>query len=308
MIKRNAIRARTFAILLPLLTSGSASVTVRAAPSLVGDFFLDNTESYLTLSIPNFAYSGFNFNITGQNRSNGSPVTGAWTTGDMAFISGSFSTTIYGAFTPGGITAVQFISGSTSLTALDSGNYRPNPAAFNGAAQPPAYNDNSAAAAAYGGTIHLALGSFGNAGLFSLSQVAFDLNAASPLTVTGGQFPVNTLETGLSSATLSSQALSLVLLGPILPSVENSLVGLSAADLSAASATLTLAPNGDFTMTIPIIVPFSLSIGDGAYLNGTATGQLVARTDPEPPTLLLAMLGLGSFAVIAHRKRWARRD
>src|SRR6185437_7662347 len=93
------------------------------------DFVVDSSRSYLTLAIPNFLFSGASFNLNGQNRTNGAPLATAWstTTGNTAFLSGSFSTTIGGSFSGGSISSVQFISGSSTMTALTSGNFRPNP-------------------------------------------------------------------------------------------------------------------------------------------------------------------------------------
>jgi hypothetical protein len=298
-------RGATFSV--AFLVVAATAVVAQAEPSVGRDFGVDSTESYLTLSIPNFSFSGNNTNITGQNRTNGAPISGVWTSGNTAFITGTISTTIYGDFSPGGITAVQFIGGgSTFLSAINSGNYRPNAAAFNGGTQPATYNNNSAAGADYGGTMHVLLG---NAGLFSMANATVGLSAADPLPVTGDSFPINMagspLVTGLDTVGLSVQALNVPIAGMILPTVENQLIGLAGADLSSASATLVNVAHGDLTMTIPIVVPFSLPVGEGVFLNGTATGQLVARTDPEPSSILLALLGFASVVGLVRHKRRA---
>ena len=240
----------------------------------------------------------------GVNRTTGSPLTTAWatTSGNQAFLSGTFATTINGSTTPGGITSVQFVSGGANLHALTSGNYRPNPAAYNSSTV--AYNNNSAVPASFSGAMHIIVG---NVDVFSLSNVAVGLQAAAPLAVSADTFqvnqPGNPVFTGLSSLMYSQQG-GIAFLGiPFLPSEMLSIGGLSQADTSAALATLSVNPSGDITMTIPIIVPFSIQIGTDAFLNGTATGQIVATAVPEPSTLMFA--ALGGLALLAMRRRMA---
>ena len=129
-------------------------------------FEIDSTESYITLSIPNFTLSANSYHVLGQNRTNGAPLATAWsastTTGNTAFISGSFFTTLDGDLSSETITSIQFIGGSASLFAIDSGNYRPNPAAYNVATS--GYNNDGPAQANYGATFSHNL--LGNAGLY----------------------------------------------------------------------------------------------------------------------------------------------
>ena len=98
-------------------------------------FTVDSSQSYITLNIPNFSYSGNTINLTGQNRTNGAPISTAWSTntntGNTAFVSGTLATTVGGSFTGKTFSAIQFVSGGSNLSALNAGNYRPNPAAYN---------------------------------------------------------------------------------------------------------------------------------------------------------------------------------
>lgn len=279
------------------------------------DFVVDSSASYLTLSIQNFSISSTTFNITGQNRTNGAPLATAWatTSGNKAFLSGSFSTTIGGSFSGGTVNSIQFVAGSAALAALTSGNYRPNPAAYNAALTNPSYQNNSPRAANYGGIIHSP--ALGNAALFSLSNTTYELQTNSPVTVVGNQFPVNQagnpLVTGLSTTTFGLQEGNLPLAGSFVPDQLTSLSGLSAGDTSSSLAKLVYAPNNSSaTLTIPISAPFSIHIGGSLFLNGTATGQIVAVSQnvPEPSTLALAALGFGSLVVVVRRRRLQRVD
>jgi hypothetical protein len=274
------------------------------------DFVIDSTTSYLTLSIPNFSFSSTTFNIAGQNRTNGAPLATAWatTSGDKAFLSGSFSTTVGGSFYGGTVNSIQFVAGSSTLAAITSGNYRPNPAAYNASLTNPRFQNNSPKAADYGGIIHSP--PLGNAALFSLSNTTYDLQTSSPLSVVGNQFPVNLsgnpLITGLSTTTFGLQEGSLPLGGSFVPDQLTALSGLAAGDTSSSTAKLLYAPgNSSATLTIPISVPFSIHIGGSLFLNGTATGQIVALSPivPEPSTLALAAVGLGSLMVVIRRRR-----
>jgi hypothetical protein len=272
------------------------------------DFVVDSSHSYLTLAIPNFLYSGASFNLNGQNRTNGAPLATAWstTTGNTAFLSGSFSTTIGGSLSGGTINSVQFIAGSSTMTALTSGNFRPNPAAFNSAGPLPNYNNSSPHAADFGGVVHSA--AFANAAYFSLSSSTFDLETNNSVSVTSNQFPVNlvgnSLITGLSTTLFALQGGNVPLLGTIIPDQLTPLSGLSKGDTATGLATFVLGSSGNpTTVTIPISVAFSIPIGGGIFLNGTATGQVVASAVPEPSTLALAGVAATFLTVWIRRRR-----
>ncbi len=98
------------------------------------------------------------------------------TTGNTAFISGTIATTVGGSFTGQTLSAIQFISGANNLNALTSGNYRPNPAAYN--AVTTSFSNNTGGAGAYGSTVHASLLGgliLGNGGLVSFDNVTYDV-------------------------------------------------------------------------------------------------------------------------------------
>jgi len=303
---------RTFAIgcalaLATLLTNLASSQAEHV------NFYIDSSNSYLTLAIPNFTFANTTINVLGQNRTNGAPLTTNWgtTTGNTAFLSGSFATTIGGNFQGGVINSVQFIAGSSTITALNSGNYRPNPAALNTSAVPAIFNNNTPHPGNFGGTLHTMLG---NAAYFNLSNTDLALENTAPISVAGNQFPVNllgnSLTTGFSSTMLSLQGGSLLLLGVLIPGQVNTLTGLTAANTATGNAEFVYAPANAFAkLTIPVSFPFAIPLGDGTFINGTAMGKVVALSEltPEPSTCVLAGMGFIVWLAVMRRRGAARR-
>ena len=157
-----------------------------AAQAQIGlTFTVDSTQSYITLNIPNFSISGNGIAIRGENRTNDAPLSSAWssstTTGNTAFVSGTIATTVGGSFTGKTLTAIQFVSGANNLSALNSGNYRPNPAAYN--ALTSVYSNNTNAPGNYAAIAASTL--LGNAVLISFDNVTYDIgtNSALPASV-----------------------------------------------------------------------------------------------------------------------------
>jgi len=184
-------RVTLLAAVVAVCTVALATHDVRAANV---NFSIDPTQSYLTFVIPNFTLSGLTINVTGQNPATGAPVGGPWSaaTGNFAGINGGFTSDIGG---PGvsvsdvasGIQpTVTFLTGSNSMAAQFTGNYRPNPAAWNGSTTS-GYINNGPAPGNYGATVHTQLG---NGGLTNTTLVGYNL-ASSTLPVAAGTFPTN---------------------------------------------------------------------------------------------------------------------
>ena len=271
-------------------------------------FTVDSTQSYLTLNIPNFASGTVNLNLTGQNRTNGAPISTAWsastTTGNTAFISGTIATTVGGSLSGQTLSAIQFISGANSLAAINSGNYRPNPAAYNAVTS--VFNNNVASPGAYGTILHTQLG---NVAIISFDNVTYDIGSNSALpasdTTGSGTFvmndPSNPLNAGILNSLFSQQGLALLL--SAFPSGTGNLDGVLGANTDA-SGTYSFLTKSELRITIPINVPISMNIDGLYFLNGNATGQLVANAlVPEPATLVLAGLAFASLNVVAPPRR-----
>ena len=305
---RTALRVN---LLAPALALCGMAFGASAARADALTFTVDSTKSYITLNIPNFLYSGNTINLTGQNRTNGAPISTAWSastnTGNTAFVSGTIATTVGGSFTGQTLSAIQFIAGANTLTALNSGNYRPNPAAYN--ATTSNYDNNFSGPGNYASVAHVSLG---NAGLVSFDNVTYDIgsNALLPTsnTVTTGTFAVNSgVTTGVASSTFSVQGLSLFLVGQLLPNDSAQLGSLLADNTAAANATYAYTSSTNLQINVPLSVPISIDVGGGVFINGTASGQFVANAAvPEPSTLALAGLaGLSLVAMVRRRRNKA---
>ncbi len=289
--------------------SAACLLALSATDSLAGDlvFTLDPTQSYVQLAIPNFSYSGNVINIRGQNPVNGLALqVDGWstTTGNQAFVSGTMSTNITGNLSAGIVNSVQFLAGANNLVALNSGNFRPNYAAYNTLTSN--YNNNTATGANYAATPHAGVG---NAGLTSFSNTTYDIGTPVSLGVVGNQFPVNAVGNAVTAGILSTnfavEGLSIFLVGQVLPNDTSVLTNLTGENQSTDPGTFTFTNGGtNLQVKVPLVVPFSVDLGGGVFLNGTSDGFLVANAPvPEPSTFALAGLGVAVLAMVARRRR-----
>jgi len=309
------IQNQRFRLAAALAVCGVALMTAKAKADAL-TFTLDSTQSYLTLNIPNFSYSGNNINLTGQNRTNGAPISTAWsastTTGNTAFVSGTLATTVGGSFTGKTLSAIQFISGANSLSAISSGNYRPNPAAYNSVTS--AMNNNGPSPGDYGATAHVILG---NAGLISFDNVQYDIGSNNLLptsnTVTTGTFALNNpshvVSAGVLQSIFSVQGLSIIIAGQVIPNDVASSGALLSTVTTSSPGTYTYTSSTNLQIKWPISIPISIDVGGGIFINGTGSGQLIANAVvPEPSTIALAGLGMVSLVAMVRRRRKVRNS
>jgi len=310
-------RAHLFAAALVLCGLALSASNVQADPLT---FTIDSAQSYVTLTIPNFTFSGLAINLQGENRTNGAPLSTAWSastnTGNTAFVSGTIATDLTGALGgPQNVTGVKFLAGSSAMLALTSGNYRPNPAAYNSLTS--AYNNNSSLPQNYGSVANTALG---NAALSSFSNTTYDITSPSALPVgsvspantfpvDGGYNPANTVSTGISASIFSVHGLVLFSVGQVIGNGTSGLGSIvSKEGPGTALGTFTFTSPTNLQMVVPVNTPFAINLGGGVFLNGTATGQYVANAAvPEPSTLILAGLACVSLVAMARRRHSLRK-
>jgi len=198
-------RVTLLAAVVAVCAVALATNVVRAADI---NYTIDPTQSYLTFAIPNFTLSGLTITVNGQNPATGAPLSTPWsaTTGNFAGLGGSFMSDIGGplnsvsAVAGGSIPDITFLNGQASMAALFTGQYRPNPAAWNGSTTS-GYINNSASPGSYGNTISTQLG---NGGLTAATLIHYNV-ASSTLPVLAGSFPTNF--TGVQNTPLADNGL-----------------------------------------------------------------------------------------------------
>ncbi len=275
-------------------------------------FTLDSTQSYITLNIPNFTYSGNNFNLTGQNRTNGAPISTAWSASPRrpatrAFVSGTIATSMNVNF------ATKTLTSSAVHQRCELTWWPSPPATTSRTRQPIMPSPRRSTTTVPVGErmvprLHTLLG---NAALVSFDNVTYDIGSNSPLlasgTVGSGAFvmndPSNPVNAGILSSLFSVQGLSVFLVGQELPNSSSVVAGVPAANTDALG-TYTFPSTFEMQLKIPINVSISISLGGGEFLNGTAIEQFVANSPvPEPSALGLGGLAFVSLIVLARRRR-----
>ncbi len=219
-------------------------------------------------------------------------------------------------YTPGG--TITFLANPEGLwVGLDSGSYRPNPAAFNSATTSTSapygqYTNTTTDAAVFGGRLRTALlaGTF-DATYFSINDVNYD--ASSAILPIGGSmgaqtFAANSVQFGMSSALFNFDGLSLPGIGQALPDILAEEFVLNGTN-TATTATIVPYGIGYWQMTIPVNVLWSIDLGDGAILPLQATGTIVAVSVPEPSTGVLAIVAIvGATLCGRSRRRQTQRS
>jgi len=208
---------------------------------------------------------------------------------------------------------LNFLSGLHDMSAVNSGSFRPNPAAFSGGS----YNNTSAAPAAFAAKIRgIGSGVTGDPGLpivldsdlafFALRNVSYDSNGAISLTGAGGNFSGSGGIFGIQGGNLDADNLEFNVqvvgfqnptpVAPIAPDEQGTALVPS---LVANNGSLSILNLGglDRRLTQLINTELQLTVG-GITFNGTMEGQIVAFASvPEPASasLLATALCLAGF-------------
>lgn len=192
--------------------------------------------------------------------------------------------------------SITFNSGDHSLYAVQSGSFRPNPAAFNPDAtnsdNPDGqYSNTTGAPAAFAARIRSSLLALPDVAHFAFRDVQFEL-ASGALAIGGGGNFAGSQTFGIDSALFDFDGTSAQLLGQPFPDVLHQSIGPFDGTTSAGGSITT---DGLVTkLTLFVNAPFQIDLS-GAVLNGTYSGQIVAYYVPEPSSIFmagLAVLGL----------------
>lgn len=206
-----------------------------------------------------------------------------------------------------GLSSIQFVGGST-LFGVNTGSYRPNPAAYNTASTNTAnpqgqFTNATSASAVYAARINATAIITVNLGYISFSNVTYDVTSA-VLAVSGGtSFATNTTTLGLTDSSIAVDGLSTII-GQLIPDTIAQSGPINAVNVNGAAGTLTDLGGTNYRITIPVNMPVMVSL-QGVNLSATATGTLVgyATGVPEPSSLLLVVLGVAALGARRLRRR-----
>ena len=237
---------------------------------------LNSAESFVTLTIPDqdVDFNGLSVNL--QIRNQTGSTSNPWST-NTSQMAGQLETD----YTDGA--SIQFLLGASTLTAQNSGNYRPDVAAFNPLADPPEFTNTSAAAGDFGGRIR---GLAQTLGYFSISGVTYDaFSAAVP--IAGTSFAADAVTFGATAGTLAIDGQEAFLIGQVIPDTLISLDSLLAGVNESTAGSIISLGGQDRELTLPISFDVLIEAGpDTPALTGTVSGQIVATTTlPTPSTV-----------------------
>jgi hypothetical protein len=227
----------------------------------------------------------------------------AWTQ-NTAPVDGLLATNV-----AGGLSSIQFLGGASSLVGINTGGYRPNPAAFSTAATSTlntagSFTNTSTAQAVYGARVNAQVSIITvNTGYIAFDQVSYDVSSA-VTAITGTSFLSNALSVGILDSRVGFDGISTII-GQVVADGLGQTGPISAVNTNGAAGSLVDLGGGNYRITIPINMPVFVDLS-GVQLNATATGTLVGFANiplAEPATIGLVAMGLVGMALRARRHR-----
>jgi len=265
------------------------------------DWTIDQTASKLTLAIPDQVVNLNGTTLTLQLR-NQSGTTATWNQGNTASLAGTIASE-YKELSGG--PSLQFLSGGTAH-GVDSGSYRPNPAAFSPtpSAGNGTYANSSTAPGVFGARARQPFGSDTlNLAYFSFHNVDLALAGTASLAGTNGNYTYAAAQAslGLADTDLAIQGLNALVVGQLFPNTISSISATPTA-LNFGTATITNLGGLNRKMTIPVSVTNQFDLL-GNPVVFAFTGQIVAYAAvPEPSGVVLAGVGMATIMLCGRRR------
>lgn len=275
---------------------------------------IDSTQSSLSLKINDtpFVVDGLG-NVTLRVRNQATNQNNAWNTGNTAKIGGTIDTNYVDG------SSIEFLPGQSNVVGVNSGNYRPNPAAYTGDTNPDpnlaeggSFSNTTTSPAVFGARVRVSytvlITLTSDAAFINFYNVNYEL-ASGVLGLSGTTSPfTNSTTVGIQSSLLAVDGLAI--LGNQV--VDDQILGVSNATAANSGA------NGQITdlggqlrqLTVPIFLNLVIPLDDTYNLTAQATGQIVATAEipiPEPSALAMAGTGLVGLMFAAKRKYGKRR-
>jgi hypothetical protein len=258
---------------------------------------VDPSQSSFKLTIPDQPVSIGTVNGTMRLRNQNNA---AWTT-NTAPVDGLLATDV-GA----GVSSIEFLGGSSSLFGVNTGNYRPNPAAYSTAATNASNTDGtftntSSAAAVFAARVNATVSILTiNIGYIAFSNVLYDLDSG-VIPITGTSFASNVVDLGILNSDIALDSVNSGTSG-IGDTIGQSGSIYATNSAGPAGAIVDLG-GGNYRLTVPINMPVFVDLS-GVQLNATATGTVVAYAFiPEPTTIGLLATGIAGLAAYGRRRR-----
>jgi len=283
--------------LAALATCMGFGLLASPASAFMVSWDIDPSQSSFTLAIPDQNTTLGTLTATMRLRNQNNTT---WTTNSSP-VDGALATDI-GA----GISSIQFLGGQSSLTGVNTGSYRPNPAVFSTSATDAtntagSFTATTTAPAVFGARVNASVSIISiNVGYISFSNVSYDLSSLATA-ISGTSFLSNAVTVGIADSTTNFDSVSASTTG--IGDGIGQTGPINAVNINAAAGSITYLGGGNYKLVVPINMPVHIDLS-GVVLNATATGTLVGFAFiPEPATLALMAIGVTGLAIASRKRR-----